>query len=206
MFKNNLKSLMASGVLALLLGVSLPVAAKHDLVTDVVQAWNSRPVTTPPAGTLETGFSPDEGAEDLVLKVIRSAKKEIRLMAYSFTSQPVVEALLAAKKRGVDIKLVVDHKSNVREERSSKSRAALATLVNAGIPLRTISVYAIHHDKVIIADRETVQTGSFNYSDAAAHSNSENVLVIWNHPKLAERYLEHWTSRWNQGEPFQTRY
>lgn len=206
MFKNNLKRMMVNGVLAVLLSVSLPVAAKHDLVTDVVHAWNSRPVTTPPAGTLETGFSPDEGAEDLVLKVIRSAKKEIRLMAYSFTSQPVVEALLAAKKRGVDIKLVVDHKSNVREERSSKSRAALATLVNAGIPLRTISVYAIHHDKVIISDRETVQTGSFNYSDAAAHSNSENVLVIWSHPKLAERYLEHWTSRWNQGEPFQTRY
>jgi len=44
--------------------------------------------------------------------------------------------------------------------------------------------YAIHHDKVIIADRQTVEQGSFNYSDAAAHRNSENVLVNWGNPKL----------------------
>jgi phosphatidylserine/phosphatidylglycerophosphate/cardiolipin synthase-like enzyme len=59
-------------------------------------------------------------------------------------------------------------------------------LVNVGADVRTISVYPIHHDKVIIADRQTVKLGSFNYSDAAARKNSENVLVNWGNPKLAE--------------------
>ena len=45
--------------------------------------------------------------------------------------------------------------------------------------MRVINVYPIHHDKVVIVDAETVELGSFNYSDAAAHRNSENVLVNW---------------------------
>jgi delta-aminolevulinic acid dehydratase/porphobilinogen synthase len=38
------------------------------------------------AGSLEIAFSPNEGAEDLVVKLIDSARSEIRVMAYSFTS------------------------------------------------------------------------------------------------------------------------
>ena len=84
--------------------------------------------------------------------------------------------------------------------------AALGALVNAGADVRTISVYAIHHDKVIIADRQTVEQGSFNYSDAAAHRNSENVLVNWGNPKLAEVYLKHFERNYYQAAPFQSAY
>lgn len=127
-------------------------------------------------------------------------------MAYSFTSAPVTHALLQAKKKGVDVMVLVDHRHNTREERSGKPKAALGALAAAGIPVRTISVYAIHHDKVIIADRAHVQTGSFNYSAAAAKSNSENVLVLWNHPQLAAGYLKHWEQNWRQGEEWQPAY
>lgn len=48
-------------------------------------------------------------------------------------------------------------------------------------------MYAIHHDKVIVADRQTVEPGSFNYSHAAAHRSSENVLVNWSNAKLPAR-------------------
>ena len=65
---------------------------------------------------------------------------------------------------------------------------------------------APEHDKVIIADRQTVQLGSYNYSDAAAHRNSENVLVNWNNPKLAEVYVGHFERNYRQGMPFETRY
>ena len=79
-------------------------------------------------------------------------------------------------------------------------------LVDAGIDVRTISVYPIHHDKVIIADRQTVELGSFNYSDAAAHRNSENVLVNWGNPKLAEVYLSHSERNYRQAKPYELRY
>jgi len=103
--------------------------------------------------------------------------------------------LLAAKKRGVDVRIVVDEKGN----KSKASLAALNLVVNAGIPTRTISTYAIHHDKYIVSDERHVQNGSFNYSQAAAKSNSENVIVIWNNPELAASFLKHWESRYRQG-------
>ncbi|WP_444812829.1 phospholipase D family nuclease [Variovorax jilinensis] len=159
----------------------------------------------PPAGPaaqarsnppIEVAFSPEAGAEALVIKVIRSAHSSVRLAAYSFTSPTVVRALVDAKQRGVDVAVLVDHKSNVQETRSSASRAALNLLVNAGIPTRTVSAYAIHHDKFIVADGLHVETGSFNFTASAAKRNSENVLVAWNNPALAKQYLAHWQSRW----------
>lgn len=103
--------------------------------------------------------------------------------------------MLDARKRGVDIAIVVHDKGN----HSKSSVAALNLVANAGIPMRTISTYAIHHDKYIVSDGDTVQTGSFNYSQAAAKSNSENVLVIWHNPELAASYLRHWEDRFRQG-------
>lgn len=155
--------------------------------------WNGlipagKSATVSATGSIEVAFSPDEGAEELVLKTINAAQSEIRMLTYSFTSAPVVEALIRAKKRGVDVALVAD-KSNLSER--GKGRAALAALVNAGCDVRVISVYSIHHDKVIVVDRKNVEVGSFNYSSSAAHKNSENVLVNWNNPELAEIYLKH---------------
>lgn len=157
-------------------------------------------------GTIEYAFSPREGAEKLVLKVIGSARSEIHMMTYSLTSAPVVEALIAARRRGVEVSIVADYKNNLVDDRSGKSRAALSALLNAGCRVRTNSVYPIHHDKVIVADRETVETGSFNYSDAAARKNSENVMVVWKNPDLARGYLAHWQDRFNKGEKFRTNY
>ena len=156
----------------------------------------------PTAGEIEVAFSPNEGSEQLVLKVIDSAKSEIKMLAYSFTSTPVVKALVQAKKKGVSISLVVDHKGN----QGAKSRAALSILVNVGCDVRTISAYQIHHDKVIIADKQTIELGSFNYSASAANKNSENVLVIWNNPKLAEKYIEHFERNQQQATAYQLQY
>lgn len=152
--------------------------------------------------TIETAFSPDKNAEDLVLKVIDSSKESIRLAAYSFTSPPVMKSLIAAQRRGVDVKIVIDQKGNM----SKVSKSAMNLIVNAGIPLRTVSAYKIHHDKYIIVDGRTVETGSFNYSKSAAQYNSENVIVIWNNRAIADSYLQHWESRWEQGRDWRSEY
>ena len=157
----------------------------------------------PATGQVEYAFSPREGAEGLVLKVIRSSRHDIRMLAYALTSAPVVGALIEAKKRGVDVAVVADYKENIRADHSGKAHAALGALANAGIPVRTISVYPIHHDKVLVVDGATVQTGSFNYTQAAANSNSENVIVLWNNPALAKGYLAHWQRNWRQGQAFE---
>lgn len=159
----------------------------------------------PATGSIEVAFSPNEGSEDLVIKAIDSAQNEILGLAYSFTSAPVTQAILRAKKRGVRVTWVVDAKSNTHEDKSGKAQAALSALVNAGCEVRLISVYPIHHDKTIIIDRQTVELGSFNFSQAAAKRNSENVLVNWNNPSLAKVYLQHFDRNYRQSTVFQPR-
>lgn len=154
------------------------------------------------AASLQTGFSPEGSAEALVLKVIGSAKHDLRMMGYSFTSPTISAALAKAARSGVDVKLVLDEHGN--EGKASKN--AMNYVVNAGVQLRTIDKYKIQHDKVIVVDGQTVETGSFNYTASAAKANSENVLVAWEVPDLAADYLRHWQSRWDQGTDYRSSY
>ena len=116
------------------------------------------------------------------------------------------EFVILAAKRGVSVSVVADDKANTVEDRSGKARAALLALVQAGVEVRLNRAFAIHHDKVIVVDQQTVEAGSFNFSDAAARRNSENVLVNWHNPKLAAVYLGHFERNYRQAREFQTQY
>jgi|ERR1051326_869708 phosphatidylserine/phosphatidylglycerophosphate/cardiolipin synthase-like enzyme len=151
------------------------------------------------ATDIEVGFSPEGTAQTLILKVINNARSSIKLSGYSFTSPVIVKSLLNAKRRGVKIEIVVDEKSN----RSKNSKIALRLIKDSNIEVRTTNLYAIHHDKFIITDGENLQTGSFNYSKAAAERNSENVIVVWHNKEVANKYLRHWESRFNNGINYQ---
>ena len=102
---------------------------------------------------------------------------------------------MEAHKRGVDVQVVLD-KSNLSSKYSSAT-----FLSNVGIPVRINSRYAIMHNKYIVVDGMTVQTGSFNYSSAAESKNAENVLVITGNEKLADDYLINWQKLWDESEP-----
>lgn len=148
---------------------------------------------------VQMAISPDGGALDLVLSAINSAKTSIRIAAYEFTSKPVAQALLAKQKDGVSIMVVLD-KSQLTSQYTSAT-----FLANVGIPVRINSRYAIQHSKILVVDGDTVQTGSFNYTDSASRRNSENVLVVWHHPALAKQYGDYWLRLWGEGEPYVAR-
>lgn len=114
-----------------------PTYARESVIDEIASAWNTHPQSAPPA-SIEVGFSPVGGAQELILKAIATAKSSIHVLAYSFTSKPVASALLAAHKR---------------------------------------AEHSIQHNKVLIIDQQHVQTGSYNYSSAAARSNAENAIV-----------------------------
>jgi phosphatidylserine/phosphatidylglycerophosphate/cardiolipin synthase-like enzyme len=176
--------------------IQIALFAAISTVTQSTQA-----VEIPGSGTLEVAFSPDEGAEELLVKLINTADSDVKVLAYSFTSVPITSALIRAKKRGASCAVVADEKHNTQEDKSGKARAALSALRNAGCDVRLIGAYAIHH-KQIIVNRLHVSTGSFNFSASAAHRNSEQVLVNWNNPKLAAVYLPHFERNYRLSTPF----
>jgi len=76
--------------------------------------------TTGPAATdegIDCFFSPKGGCTDGAVAEIEKAQKEIEMQAYSFTSQPIAQALVAAHHRGVKVTVVLD-KSQVIEKGS----------------------------------------------------------------------------------------
>lgn len=157
-------------------------------------------------GTLEVAFSPNQGAEALVLKVINASRSDIKLMAYSFTSATVTRALVAAVKRGVRVQVLADEKHNLGPGAGDKARAALSALATVGAQVRVISTYPIFHQKVIVSDGQHTQTGSFNYSSSAASRNSENVMVNWHNPDLAMVYANNFALNWAISQQFKIGY
>lgn len=141
------------------------------------------------AGKTEFAFSPGKESTKLVSNVIRSATKTIRVSAYSFTSKPLADDLVAAHRKGVDVKVVLD-KSNV-----TSMYSVVTVLTAAGIPTRIDSKHPIAHSKYMVVDERTVETGSFNYTKSAIR-NSENVVVFWNSPEIAKTYSGNWELHW----------
>ena len=154
---------------------------------------------------LSSAFSPHGGALALVLRAIGSARRSIDMAAYSFTSADVARALADASRRGVQVRVLADRTGNLDKD-ARYARHALSILQLAGVAVRTIDAYPIFHDKYMVIDGRTVQTGSFNYTYSAARRNAENVLVVWNDPALASRYAADWRANWLLGRPLPPAY
>jgi phosphatidylserine/phosphatidylglycerophosphate/cardiolipin synthase-like enzyme len=142
---------------------------------------------------VQVAFSPNGGALELVIHTIDSAHNTVRMAAYSFTSKPIASALVRARKRGVDVRIVVD------KSQTTQQYSAATFLANQGVPVRIDYQYAIMHDKFIVSDGTTVEEGSFNYTDAAESRNAENVLVLRD-SIVAARYDKEWERLWGESE------
>lgn len=150
------------------------------------------------APNVQVGFSPEGSARKLVLKVIGSAHTSIQMIGYSFQAPDITQALVAAHQRGVDVRVVVDKRRN----QGKVSQAAINDAAVHGVQMRIDGHYHIQHDKTIIVDGQTVETGSFNYAPSAETQNSENVIVLRHMPDVARQFVLHWQSRWDLGIPY----
>lgn len=133
-------------------------------------------------------FTPGGECTNLIVNNIKKSKSTIRIQAYSFTSAPIAQALVDAKKRGVDVKVILD------KSQFSASYSSSKFLLNNNIPVWNDERVTIAHNKVIIIDNKTVITGSFNFTKSAQERNAENVIVITD-SGLAKKYNENWNKR-----------
>lgn len=168
------------------------------LVLGATVAVAAQPV--PQGAGYDVGFSPAGSALDVVLKGIDSARVSIHVAAYALTSKPIASALVAAQNRGVKVGVVADKAQNDRQY------SAASYLANHNVPVRLNDRYQAHHDKFMVIDGRHVQTGSFNYTSAAASKNAENALILWNVPPLAAQYDADWQRLWQEGVALAPRY
>lgn len=153
---------------------------------------------TPPIASTNTShkslsvcFTPNGACLPKVIKAISNASSSILILGYSFTSQPITKALIAAKNRGLKIRIVLDHSQ--RAQKSSKE--AIQSLITAGIDLKFDHSVKIAHNKVMIIDNAKVLTGSYNWTHSAEYKNAENIIFIESDP-IVKKYVEYFESRW----------
>jgi phosphatidylserine/phosphatidylglycerophosphate/cardiolipin synthase-like enzyme len=139
-------------------------------------------------------FTPGEQCTRLLVHEIDHAKKSIYVQAYSFTSYWIAKSLADAYRRGVNVEVILD-KSNF----APKAITRRQVLQRYHVPLWEDYKLRIAHNKVMIFDGQTVETGSFNFTDAAQYHNAENMLIIHNQA-LAQKYLANWEKRKQQSK------
>lgn len=138
--------------------------------------------------TYKVCFSPGNNCALEVIKSIAAAKQQILVQAYSFTDTNIANALVIAKKRGVDIKVILD-KSQIKTQHGQNK-----FLAKKGIEILIDHKPTLAHNKVIIIDGVTVLGGSYNYTANAARHNAENLLII-NDANFAKLYGKNWQIR-----------
>ncbi len=158
-------------------------------VLAAVSWWQSVSAQAEPAEILGIYFTPPVGGASGITKQIDGSKKSIKVMAYGFTSLNLAEALVRAKKRGVDVALIQDEKS------SQNNREALQKLLDAGIEVRSDGKHAIQHNKVMVIDQDVVITGSYNFTNSAETRNAENIMIVKSE-YAARRYSDNWNNHW----------
>jgi phosphatidylserine/phosphatidylglycerophosphate/cardiolipin synthase-like enzyme len=157
------------------------------------------------AAEIRACFTPGEDCTGLIVAEIAAARSEVLVQAYSFTSPPIVKALVDAKKRGVDVRVIID-KSNIckKADCENKGQIAANTLRIAKVPVLVDDAHAIAHNKVMVLDGQRVITGSFNFTKAAQERNAENLLVVAD-PALSRRYAEIWRRHASHSDAYEGR-
>ncbi|HEX5691653.1 MAG TPA: phospholipase D-like domain-containing protein, partial [Roseiflexaceae bacterium] len=126
---------------------------------------------------LEIAFAPTDGVQDRIAAAINSAHSSIQVAMFTFTSDPLGNALIAAHNRGVKVEVMLDQVA------AGSTGGERDRLCAAGVAVRVENFAAKIHDKVAVIDAGTgsdplVITGSTNWTANAVQANDENVLIV----------------------------
>lgn len=143
---------------------------------------------------IELWLLPDPRGHALhdIKRKIRSAQRSLRIALFTFTHPILVEELIAAHVRGVDISLIIDLHSGL-----GASSHAIEKLKKAGIKVYMSKGVQLLHHKFIIIDNQTLLMGSANWTKAAFYSNSDCILILH---QLNEEQNKFMDRLWNRIE------
>ncbi len=126
-------------------------------------------------GTTPATSDPQFDCASAVVGLFNQAKQTAHVAIYSLTEPDIVNSMISAKKRGVQVAVVADN----TESKNANMAAMIKKLVQAGVDVRlAVKQKALMHNKVGIFDGQTVCTGSFNWTTNAEKNNDENLIVV----------------------------
>jgi phosphatidylserine/phosphatidylglycerophosphate/cardiolipin synthase-like enzyme len=160
----------------------------EEMYTDDLFGPDSRSATPNPSVTVdgvqvETYFSPDDGVASRILELLQGAQESVYFLAYSFTSDPMAQVLRDKHSAGLIVQGVMDD-SQVQSNQGTE----FDLFLQAGLDVRRDGNKGLMHHKIIIIDRSTVITGSYNFTGSAEDRNDENMVIFFS-PEIARWFL-----------------
>jgi phosphatidylserine/phosphatidylglycerophosphate/cardiolipin synthase-like enzyme len=127
-----------------------------------------------------TGFVlPD--APSVPVETLRNARRRILLAGYTFTSERIADALIAAERRGVEVRVLVD--ADPVGGRTDRGAAALDRLAAASVDVRVLggprARFDYHHPKyAVVDDRALVTTENWKPAGVGGRSSRGWGVVV----------------------------
>jgi phosphatidylserine/phosphatidylglycerophosphate/cardiolipin synthase-like enzyme len=130
-------------------------------------------------------FSPEGGVAQSVIDLVKGASGELLVASYSVTNSDIVDAWIACAQAGNKVTVLMDE---------SETHGVQATLHDKAVAggcdvLLVKPPKGIQHNKFTVTGN-LLETGSYNYTEAAEHNNWENALFI-NDEATAQAYREY---------------
>lgn len=140
-------------------------------------------------GNVEVDFLPRGGATKPIIIEINSAKHEILVQAYFFTSKAIDKALMEARKRGVKVETI-------------RFKKKLPDYIsNAGIPTSFSTANSTSNHNIIIIDRRILIIGSFDFTETE-QNNVENMLILKGNRIVADKYIKYFEEHKGHSEEY----
>lgn len=130
-----------------------------------------------------------QNTDKSLLRLIRTAQHSLDGAFYDISDPGVTNALIAAKNRGVRVRLVTDSDSFVDKHDPTKPREVIVQMHHAGIPVVGDGRSAFMHHKFLVADGKTVWTGSTNVTTSSLYQHNNNALTL-RYPQMAAAFTQ----------------
>jgi len=128
-------------------------------------------------------FAPDDNLTDLFIQCVDAEQKSIHGAMYMFTDKKIAQALVNAKKRGVDVQLILDQISMAAYGKGKfLQEQGIFVLVHRTFDFNAYTMALMHHKFFVFGcnrnQKPLLWTGSWNCTVRATTYNDENVLIL----------------------------
>lgn len=148
---------------------------------------------------IETYLTQKDGnSNEILIKKINAAQKNLDIAIYTIAKKDLANAILDAKNRGVDVKIITDS-----ENSKSKNQIEILDKFNqSGIPIKINNSTGLTHLNFTIIDNTETLGGSYNYLDDITNNNDENLQVM-KKTDVVNKYSSGFNSMWNNTNDYE---
>lgn len=139
---------------------------------------------------------------NLVINATTDSLSTVDCVIYSINMKDVPDALIAARDRGVKVRVIIDE-SHVYPRADTQIKRLIQA--GDGIEVRTLRgtrSYGVNHNKITIHDKTLVTSGSYNWTFGSTFSNYENMIVM-RHPLYVKGYVDYFEWMWSKARTIQ---